>query len=147
MLRLWRAVQVGDIPSAVLYYHERVRRVIGVGNIARALAKVRPSVAVLQPRIISVNPTPAGVEVNVRATSAGSSVGIQSFLLRRGDEGWRVGYDTVLGDALSPYLESEIQNGLSPRTNAPLTSEELAGIRLSSTYRTLFLNRKPASSE
>lgn len=141
-LQLWRAVQIGDIPAAVVLYHEKVRRAIGVGNMAGALAQQRSSIAVLRPQIISIKRTRVGVEVTVRATSRGSSVGIQSFLLRRGFNGWSVAYDTLLGDALPSYVESVVQNRLAPGSKGPLPTAQLAAARTSATYRTLFLNRQ-----
>ena len=139
VLQIWRAVQVGDIPSAVLFYHERVRRTVGVRNIAGTLAQLRSTVALLHPEIVSNSRTPVGVELTVRATSDGSSVGLHSFLLRQSEEGWRVAYDTLLGDALPSYVEGDVHNRLAPRSEKPPRAAQLAAVRITTTYRMLFL--------
>jgi uncharacterized protein YceK len=141
-LQLWRAVQIGDIPSAVVLYHAKVRRAIGDRNIAGALAQQRATVAVLGPKVLAVTPTGLGVEVILRATSEGSSVGIQSFLLRRDDGGWRVAYDTLLGDALPGFVQADVQNRLTPGSRAALREAQVAGARVAVRYRTLFLQRQ-----
>jgi hypothetical protein len=125
----------------VSFYSDAVQNAIGVENIAGSLAQQRASLAVLHPRIVSVTQTPYGVELTVRATSKGSSVGIQSFLLRRGKDGWRVVYDTLLGDALPGYVENATQHRLAPGSTTPVPEAQVAGERIASLYRTLAVKK------
>jgi hypothetical protein len=138
VLQLWRTVQVGDVPSALSYYHPRVRSAVGLRNIVGVLAQQRSSLSVLRPRIVSVSRTPLGTEVVVSARSGGSGVGLLSFLLRNAEGGWRVAHDTLLGDALPGYVESAVQARVAPGSNAPSPVAQLAGVRASEVYRTLF---------
>jgi hypothetical protein len=137
VLRLWRSVQVGDVPSAAGFYDPRVRRALGFNNVVGALARQRSTLALLRPRVVSVSRTPLGSEVIVAATSGGSGVGTQSFLLRHGQEGWRVAYDTLLGDALPGYVQSEAQRRIAPESDLSPAAIR-AGERANGVYRTLF---------
>jgi hypothetical protein len=130
---------VGDVPSAASFYHPKVRSAVGLSNIIGVLAQQRASLSVLQPRIVSVTRTPLGIEVIVSARSGGSGVGLLSFLLRNAEGGWRVAHDTLLGDALPGYVQSAVQARVAPGSNAPSPVAELAGIRASDVYRTLFV--------
>jgi uncharacterized protein YceK len=138
-LRMWRAVQIGDIPSAVVLYHQSVRRAIGVQNIAGTLAQLRAPVALLQPKVLSVATTELGKEVTLRAMSGGSSVGIQSFLLLRDQGEWRIAYDTLFGDALPTFVQGDVQNRLGSNSSAAVRKAQVAGARMAVRYRTLFL--------
>jgi hypothetical protein len=146
VLQLWRAVQVGDIPAAVGLYDPKVRRSVGFTIIAGALAQQRSAIAVLRPHIVSRSPTPLGLELIVRATSGGSGVGVQSFLLRKGSEGWRVAYDTLLGDALASYVQTQVQHRVAPRSNVPDPRAQIAGERAILSYQALFADKLPGSA-
>jgi hypothetical protein len=136
-LELWRAIQVGDLPSAAAFYSDEVRAAIGIGNILGALAQQRASITVLRPRILSVVRTPRGIEVTLRAMSGGSSVGLQSFLLQRGRSGWRVVYDTLMGDALPSYVQSSVQHRVAPNSTTTAPAALVAADRIVDKYRTL----------
>lgn len=146
-LQLWKAVQVGDVPSAAAFYHPKVRQTIGFGTIVGVLGQQRVSLAVLHPRIMSVQRTPLGVQVVVGARSGGSGVGIQSFLLRRDPEGWRVAYDTLLGDGLSSYVESQVQSRVAPRSSSPSPIAQRAAQQARIAYQTLFLKTLPSDAQ
>jgi hypothetical protein len=147
VLQLWRAVQVGDVPSAVGLYDPRVRDSIGFTTVAGTLAQQRTALAVLRPQIVSVSRTPLGLELVARATSRGSGVGVQSFLLRHGSEGWRVVYDTLLGDALAGYVQTQVQHRVAPKSNVPDPRAQLAGERASLAYQALFADTLPSASK
>jgi hypothetical protein len=147
VLQLWRAVQVGDVPSAVGLYDPRVRGSVGFTTIAGTLAQERSALAVLRPQIVSISRTPIGLELVVRATSRGSGVGVQSFLLRKGSEGWRVVYDTLLGDALAGYVQIRVQHRVAPRSNVPAPAAQLAGERASLVYQALFADTLPGAAK
>jgi hypothetical protein len=138
VLQLWRTVQVGDVSSAFAFYHSKVRGAISPENMTGALAQQRSSLALLRPRILSGSRTPMGFEVIVSATSGGSGVGVQSFLLRRDLEGWRVAFDTLLGDALPTYVESRVHERVAPGSNTPSPVAQQAANRIAAVYRTLF---------
>jgi hypothetical protein len=138
VLRLWRAVQVGDIPSAVGFYHPRVRRAFGFADIAGSLSDQQASISLLRPEVVAARPASLGTEVVLRLTSGGSGVGVQSFLVRRGSEGLRIGYDTLLGNALPSYVENEIRARVAPASDEPPRSAQAAARRVRATYRNLF---------
>jgi hypothetical protein len=142
-LKLWRAVQVGDAASAAGFYDRRVLRVIGFIRVSGALAQQRSLLEVLQPRILSANRTALGVEVvvkgkNVVGGTRQSRTELLSFLFRRNPAGWRVAYDTLLGDALPGYVYSHVQQQVAPGSNAPLAKAQVAASRISDLYRGLF---------
>jgi hypothetical protein len=143
---LWQAVQVGDVPSAVGLYDPRVRGAVGFTTIAGTLAQQRSALAVLRPQIVSVSRTPLGLELVVRASSRGSGVGVQSFLLRHGSEGWRVAYDTLLGDALAGYVQIRVQHQVAPKSNVPDPRAQLAGERATLAYQALFADKLPSAA-
>jgi hypothetical protein len=142
-LRLWRAVQVGDAASAAGYYHQRVLRAIGFGRVSATLAQQRSHLEVLQPKIVSVNQTPLGAEVIVRATNVvrgtrEDPIEVFSFVFRRAPRGWRVAYDTLLGDSLPAYVQSQVQAQVAPGARTPSTKAQIAGQRIGDEYRNLF---------
>jgi hypothetical protein len=152
-LALWRAVQVGDFPSAASLYHSRVQHAVGVRNIAGPLAAQRSTVALLRPQVVSVSHTPVGMEVTLRATSGGSSIGTQFFLLRRTAHGWRVAYDSLVGDALETFIREDVTNRLLQNSSHPSPREKRAASRTAkrearrilTLYRTLFLSARSHS--
>ena len=142
-LQLWRAVQVGDAASAAGFYDPRVLRVIGFVRVGGALSQQRSLLEVLKPTILSTNRTALGVEVivqgkNVVKGTRESGTEVLSFLFRRNPEGWRVGYDTLLGDALPQYVYSQVQAQVAPGSNAPSPKAQIAAQRISNVYRGLF---------
>lgn len=142
-LRLWQAVQVGDAVSAAGFYDQRVLRAIGFTRIGGALSQQRSRLEVLQPTILSRNRTALGVEIVVKGKNMvrgtrGSSVEVLSFLVRRSSEGWRVAYDTLLGEALPAYVYSEVQERVSPGSNKPSPKAQIAARRIGDLYRGLF---------
>jgi hypothetical protein len=142
-LRLWRAVQVGDAVSAASYYDHRVLRTIGLGRVSSALAQQRSHLEVLRPKILSVSQTPLGAEVVVKAMNMvqgtrENPIEIFSFVFRRASQGWRVAYDTLLGDSLSAYVEGQVQAQVAPGSSAPSPKAQIAGQRIGEEYRNLF---------
>jgi hypothetical protein len=142
-LQLWRAVQVGDAASAAGFYDQRVLHAIGFTRVGGALAQQRQQLEVLRPKILSTNRTGLGVEVivqgknMVRGTRESDSQ-LFSFLFRRGLGGWRIGYDTLLGDALPPFVYSQVQAQVAPGSNKPSPQAQAAAQRISDLYRGLF---------
>ena len=125
------------MPAAVGFYDLRVRYALGFANLTAIFADQRASLGVLKPEIVSHVRTKLGDEVVVRALSDGSGVGTQSFLLHRGAEGWRVRYDTLVGDTLSSYVEQKIENR-APGSSTPSLKAQRAARRYITMYRTLF---------
>jgi hypothetical protein len=142
LLQLWRAVQVGDAASAAGFYDERVLRAIGFGRVSGALAQQRTQLEVLRPAQITSSRTALGLEVVVKGhnTVGGtreSKTQLFSFLLRRAPEGWRVTYDTLLGEALPAYVYSIVQERVAPGSNTPSPQAQIAARRISDLYRGL----------
>jgi hypothetical protein len=142
-LQLWRAVQVGDAASAAGFYDSRVLKAIGFDRVSGALAQQRDQLEVLRPKTISGATTALGVEVVVKGenTVAGTrepTSHVLSFLLRRSPQGWRVAYDTLLGDALPAYVYSQVQERVAPGSNKPTPEAQIAARKIGDLYRGLF---------
>jgi hypothetical protein len=142
-LQLWRSVQLGDAVSAASFYHERVLKKIGFARVSGTLAQQRSHLEVLRPTVVSVNQTPVGAEVivkgkNVVGGTRQNPVEVFSFVLRRSAGGWRVAYDTLLGDSLPSYVQAQVQQQLAPGSRTPLPRAQLAGQRVGDEYRSLF---------
>jgi hypothetical protein len=141
-LRLWRSVQLGDAVSAASFYDARVLGRIGFVRVSGTLAQQRTNLEVLHPKVLSVIRTPVGVQVAVRARNVvngtrQSRVEVFSFLLRRSASGWRVMYDTLLGDTLPSYVQARVQQRVAPTSQAVSPRAQLAAQRLGDAYRTL----------
>jgi hypothetical protein len=142
-LQLWRAVQVGDAASAAGFYDARVLKAIGFDRVSGALAQQRPTLEVLRPKVITGTKTALGTEVVVKGenTVAGTreaKTKVLSFLLRRSPEGWRVAYDTLLGDALAAYVYSLVQERVAPGSNKATPEAQIAARKIGDLYRGLF---------
>jgi len=142
LLQLWRAVQVGNAASAAGFYDQRVLQEIGFGRISGALAQQRSRLEVLRPTNITGNRTPLGYEVVVKGQNTvegtrSDKTEVLSFLFRLGDGGWRVAYDTLLGEALPAYVYSLVQERVAPGSNTPVPEAQIAARRISDLYRGL----------
>ena len=142
-LQLWRAVQVGDAASAAGFYDTRVLNAIGFDRVSGALAQQRSTLEVLRPKVIAGTKTALGTEVVVKGenTVAGTrepKTKVLSFLLRRSPEGWRVAYDTLLGDALAAYVYSLVQERVAPGSNKATPEAQIAARKIGDLYRGLF---------
>jgi hypothetical protein len=142
LLKLWRAVQVGDAASAAGFYDPRVLQAIGFGRVSGSLAQQRSALEVLRPTKVTVGRTALGLEAVVEGenTVQGTRENkneVFSFLLRRNPEGWRVAYDTLLGDALPAYVYSLVQERVAPGSNTPSPQAQIAARRISDLYRGL----------
>jgi hypothetical protein len=146
LLQLWRAVQVGNAASAAAFYDQRVLQEIGFGRISGALAQQRSRLEVLRPTNITGSRTPLGYEVVVKGQNTvegtrSDKTEVFSFLLRRSDGGWRVAYDTLLGEALPAYVYSLVQERVAPGSNAPSPEAQIAARRISDLYRGLLAEK------
>jgi hypothetical protein len=142
LLQLWRAVQVGNAASAAGFYDQRVLRAIGFGKVSGALAQQRSHLEVLRPTNITGSRTFLGFEVVVKGDNTvkgtrAAQAEVFSFLFRRSSEGWRVAYDTLLGDALPAYVYSLVQEQVAPGSDAPVPKAQIAARRISDRYRGL----------
>jgi hypothetical protein len=142
-LQLWRAVQVGDAASAASFYDERVLHAIGFGRVSGTLAQQRSRLEVLKPTGVTATSTGLGVEVVVKGQNSvegtrGSKTEVLSFLFRRSSGGWRVAYDTLLGDALPVYVYSQVQERVAPGSKAPSPEAQIAARRIGDLYRGLY---------
>jgi hypothetical protein len=134
---------VGDAAAAAGFYDERVLGAIGFVRISGALAQQREHLEVLRPDRLTATRTALGVEVVVKSDNTvegtrESKTELLSFLLRRSPEGWRVAYDTLLGDALPAYVYSLVQDRIAPNSKTPSPQARLAAQRISDLYRGLF---------
>jgi hypothetical protein len=142
LLQLWRAVQVGDAASAAGFYDQRVLRAIGFGRVSGALAQQRSQLEVLRPTEVTTSKTALGLEVVVKGenTVQGTreeKTQLYSFLFRRSPAGWRVAYDTLLGEALPAYVYSLVQERVAPGSNVPSPKAQIAARRITDLYRGL----------
>src|SRR5207247_958289 len=135
VLRLWRSVQVGDAASSASYYDPRVLDSMGFAAISGTLAQQRSHLGVLQPKIVSQSSTPIGRQIIVRADNKvggtrQNPVEVLSFVLRPSPEGWRVAYDTLLGDALPSYVQAKVQEQVAPGSKTPSPKAQIAAKRV-----------------
>jgi hypothetical protein len=134
---------VGDAASAAGFYDPHVLEAIGFTRVSGALSQQRSTLEVLKPNILSTNRTALGVEVivqgkNVVQGTRESGTELLSFLFRRTPDGWRVGYDTLLGEALPAYVYSQVQEQVAPGSNKPSPRAQIAARRIGDLYRGLF---------
>jgi hypothetical protein len=142
LLKLWRAVQVGDAASAAGFYDQRVLQAIGFGRVSGSLAQQRSHLEVLRPTNVTVSRTALGLEAVVEGENTvqgtrENKTEVFSFLLRRNPEGWRVAYDTLLGDALAGYVYSLVQERVAPGSNTPSPQAQIAARQIGDLYRGL----------
>jgi hypothetical protein len=143
VLRLWRSVQVGDAASAASYYDPRVLDRLGFVDVSGTLAQQRSTLEVLRPKIVAESQTPIGRQIIVKADNKvggtrQNPVTLFSFALRPSLEGWRVAYDTLLGDALPSYVQAKVQQQVAPGSQTPSPKAQIAGLRAAAEYRSLF---------
>jgi hypothetical protein len=155
VLRLWRSVQVGDAASSASYYDPRVLNRIGFVEVSGTLAQQRSNLEVFRPKVVSDSQTPIGRQIIVKADNKvggtrQNPVAVFSFVLRSSPEGWRVAYDTLLGDALPSYVQAKVQQQVAPGSQTPSPKAQIAGLRAGDEYRSLFsdvLQRNPGRAQ
>lgn len=141
VLRWWRGIQVGSTPTSILYYHPRVISTLGQDEITGALASQRPALAAMRPSVQSSLDTPLGVEVTVRATGAEGGAPIYySVILERAGSSWRILYDSLLGDAIGPFVQAREQRRLAPQAKEPVAAAVQAGEDATLEFRNLFVS-------
>jgi hypothetical protein len=77
-------------------------------------------------------------------------VDVFSFVLRRSSAGWRVAYDTLLGDALPSYVQAKVQEQVAPGSQTPSPKAQIAAQRVGDEYRSLFsdvVQRNPGTTK
>lgn len=144
LLQLWRAIQVGDAPSAAAFYNQRVLQTIGFGKVSGSLAQQRSHLEVLRPTKVTVSRTALGLEAVVQGENTvegtrGNKNELFSFLLRRasGTGEWRIVNDTLLGESLAAYVYSLVQERVAPGSDKPSPEAQIAARRISDVYRGL----------
>ena len=99
--------QWGSFPNVVAAYDRDVVKTVGLSNIAGAFALGRASLVATRPRINDVRPTRSGTVVTVDLFSAAAAPSHESFVLRRGNGGWTVTFDTILKRNLGAFVQSQ----------------------------------------
>ena len=138
VLRLWREIQGGS-PTMVLRYHPRIRRAVGSSGI---LAVFQPPPAAFggDPRVLSVNSTPLGMQVIVRSRPPGSKRRITSvYLLGKSGKRWLVRFDNNLNNAVAAYVTRKAQLRVNPNAKATSGLASDAGDRAAARLRSLFV--------
>jgi hypothetical protein len=95
ILRTLYWAQLGSTPNVLTTYDELVRETLGP-DITNAYSFGRGALVNTYPEITEVSASPAGKLVAVTFYSRNMPSRRESFLLRRGPEGWSIIYDTLL---------------------------------------------------
>ncbi len=138
VLRLWREIQGGS-PTMVLRYHPRIRREVGSSGI---LAVFQPPPAAFggDPRVLSVNSTPLGMQVIVRSRPPGSKQPTTSvYLLGKSGKRWLVRFDNNLNNAVAAYVTRKAQLRVNPNAKNTSAVANDAGDRAAARLRSLFV--------
>lgn len=135
VLRLWRYLQVGAIPPAALLYAKDVRENLGIADLAGALSLSVASVVVYRPTIVSVERTPGGSLVILRAVSKTGVSPQYAYVLRRKGGKWVITYDSLLEPALKNYVIAKVRLARNEKQKQPSIKARRAGEAVAEVYR------------
>ena len=146
VLDLWRFLKAGAIPPALLSYEPRARRTVGATELAAALQGASSTISPLRPRVASVNETPNGTIVTVRAVGGpGPGTSFGYVLVKRGRR-WLVVYDTLVEQQLRAYVTQQTQAGITPKAapTAVSSGASAAGARQAANFAASVVSRSRA---
>jgi hypothetical protein len=118
VISLWRYIQLGAVPAAVLSYDPRVRDRVGTELLAGALINQQRLLGTFSPKIASDERAPGGRLLVVSARSRQGVSQDYAYILRQRGRTWYVMYDTLLDEALRNYAtrRNSLIKGSSTRT-------------------------------
>lgn len=147
VMALWFYGQWGSPPDVVSLYDERVQRELGPEVVAGAYASVRLEMLATRPKILATRKSPRGTLVLVNLLSASSPPQQESFLLERGEDGWRIIHDTYLERLVPPFIQAAAQARFAPESDKLDPRAARAGVEAASRFRNLLLGEPPPEAE
>lgn len=130
VLDVWRLLKAGAIPPLLLSYEPRVLRTVGPSTMAGALQSASAEVSSLAPRITSVDETPSGTVVTVRAVGPSAAGSTYGYVMVKRRRRWLVVYDTLVERLLRAFVVEQTMANLNPKgktTNTPTNGAKAAG--------------------
>jgi hypothetical protein len=114
VVELWRYMKIGAVPLAIDLYDPRVRRGVGLQDMASTLADQEVQLEGFRPVVTSAERTRLGPLLTLKAVGADGRVLTYAYLFTRSDGKWRVRYDTFTQSALRNYVTTRHQNATKP---------------------------------
>jgi hypothetical protein len=133
-------VQGGAWPAVVGFYDPKVFAIVRPNAIVAMLgASLRPVLLRTGEPKFRTQSSAAGTLVLVTMKGTGGYSVVNSYFLRHTAAGWKIGYDSVVGDTLAKYVAARIQDrsGLSS-AKGPSSAAVAAGDAAVRRYRRLF---------
>ena len=134
VVALWRYMKLGAVPLAFDLYDAKVRRDVGLQDLANTLADQETQLEGFRPVVTAVTQTRQGPLLTLKAVGADGRVLTYVYLFRRGSGSWRVRYDTFTQAALRNYVTTRHQNATKPGAK-PSGSALEAGVQAAERYR------------
>jgi hypothetical protein len=135
VLDLWRYLQMGAVPVAMLSIDQKAQASVGEAILAGAMASVQGDLKSTKAYVTGTEQTPAGTLVRVAATRPDGGLSTDVFLLRQRGGKWKVVYDTLLTDAIRIHAESLADNRSVPAGKDPSARAVAAGLAATDRYR------------
>jgi hypothetical protein len=139
VLLLRRLVNAHSFPTAVDLYDTRVVEVMGRETLVGVLGAIAATVAAIHLLLIEKQPTETGITVILRGRIANKPV-LLSYVMSQQHRRWHILYDSMINDALGPYVQGQVQATLDPGATRPSARAIAAGATAVQKYQRVVIS-------